>query len=195
MIEVLARRSLLCGLVLLCCGVGSVLAQSPAEAPPPTFQARPLEDFQQMIDRPLFTSNRKPVVDAEAPVGDISATEQQLRDTWRLTGIVLEPERQLALFSQRNGEQHQQLEIGMLLDGQWRLERIAADRVVLQEGEQKAELPLFDPKNLPVAEARKPPARARGGRDGQAPQPGQAQKATAAPGEKGAAQPVSPPKK
>lgn len=195
MSEMLARRSLFGGLVLLCCGVATVYAESPAEVHPQSFLARPLADFQQMIDRPLFSTNRKPVADAEAPVSDISATEQQLRDNWRLTGIVLEPERQLALFSQRNGEQHQQLEIGMLLDGQWRIERIAPDRVVLQEGERKAEFPLFDPKNLPAAGSGKSPAKAPGGKEGQAPQPGQAQKTTAAPGETGAAQPISPPKK
>lgn len=147
----LAWRLTLC-LAATCCAP-LLLAQSGQDQLTP---ARPITDFQQMLERPLFNANRRP----EEPASDdpeSSADEQRLRENWRLTGVVLEPARRLALFSQLNGNDHLQLEIGTVLEGNWILEQVAADRVVLERGAQRVELLLYDPAALPVAKPAKPP--------------------------------------
>lgn len=144
--------------LLLCFGSAALLAeQSPPEVTAEPPGPRPLADFQPMLERPLFNANRRPLEDEEiADEGESSPDEQQLRAAWRLTGIVLEPGRQMALFSQRNGDLHQRLEVGMMLENGWELARLTEDYVELQNGDRRIEILLRDPKDLPV----EPPARA-----------------------------------
>lgn len=153
--------SLACCVALLLAGGVARAAEEPAE---PAFVARPLSDFQRMLERPLFSANRR-LADSTGDDAVSSADEQQLRENWRLTGVLIEPRRQLALFSQLKGESHLQLESGAVLDNNWVLELIAADHVVLQRGDQRVEILLYDPAAQPVA----------------APQPAKAEPAAAKP--------------
>lgn len=120
------------------------------EAQEAPFVPRPLSDFQMMLERPLFTANRRPLEEEVADPGESDPDEKQIREVWRLTGIVLEPQRQLALFSQRNGSVHERLEVGMTLASGWELAAITADYAELQHGERSIKLLLFDPNDLPA---------------------------------------------
>lgn len=130
----------------------AVLAAAGAAEPPPVAAASGAPDFaefRQMIDRPLFSSTRRPPVLADAPQENLDA--KQLRDTWRLSGIVIDPQnRQLAIFSQREGDQRRQLEVGMTLVDEWRLQLIFRDRVLLGYAGTQVELLLREPPPIPV---------------------------------------------
>lgn len=124
----------------------AILAAARAAEPvaPAAAGAPPFAEFRPLIERSLFSSTRRPPVLADAQPENLDA--KQLRDAWRLSGIVLDPQRhQLAIFSQRQGEQRRQLEEGMTLVDEWRLQRIGHDRVVLDSGSAQVELLLREP--------------------------------------------------
>lgn len=130
-----------------------------AEEAPAGGEVRALEDFQEMLSRPLFSNTRRPALFNQE--SGVSLDEQQLRDSWRLVGIVLRGERQLALFRQRQGEARQELEVGMPLEGDWVLEHIAADHVLLLRNQITVQLLLREPPAPGVQEpdaAAPPPA-------------------------------------
>lgn len=130
----------------------SLLASAAEQLPPPT--APPdFSQFEQMITRPLFSNNRRPPALVDAPTENLDA--QQLREAWRLSGIVLDKRQQLAIFSQRQGDQLLQLEVGMVLADEWRLQRIERDRVWLGNDGTEVELILREPPD-PKAKTEKP---------------------------------------
>lgn len=100
----------------------------------------PLAEYREMLERPLFSSTRRPPLLRDAPQENLDA--QQLREAWRLTGIALQQGRQLASFSERQGERRLLLEVGMVLADEWRLERIGGDHVLLSDGTGEVQLPL-----------------------------------------------------
>lgn len=130
-----------------------VAAQS---AQAPVFERRSLTDFQELLERPLFNLHRRPEQTDSEEDATSSTDEQEVRAKWRLTGVVIEPERQLALFVDLKSRDHQQLETGTVLEGNWMLDQIAGDRVVLVRGAQQIEMLLYDPSTLPAPKAAKP---------------------------------------
>lgn len=116
----------------------AVSAPSAANVAAPAFS-----EFQQMLERPLFSSTRRPPALDDALADNLDA--QQLREVWRLSGIALEQGRQLALFSERQGERRLLLEVGMVLADDWRLERIGSDRVLFSNASGQVEMPLREP--------------------------------------------------
>ncbi|MBV2131602.1 hypothetical protein KRX52_02185 [Pseudomonas sp. MAP12] len=145
--------------------------------PPSLLSPPPLSEFQQMIDRPLFSNTRRPPALLEAPTENLDA--KQLKDAWRLSGIVLENSQQLAIFSERQGDKRLQLEVGMVLADEWRLRRIERDRVWLGNDGTEVELLLREPqgpKESPEKPANPPAA---GEKPGKPPAP--ASPATMAP--------------
>lgn len=140
------------GLLALLLPLGAAAEDAPVAVP-----ARALEDFQEMFDRPLFSNTRRPAQFSEE--GGVSLDEQQLRDSWRLAGIVLRGERQSALLRQRQGELSEELEVGMALEGDWVLEHIAPDHVLLVRNQTAVQLLLrepVEPGTQPPAEAAAP---------------------------------------
>ena len=110
---------------------------------PATPQPRALEDFSEMFERPLFSNTRRPPRFSND--SGQSLDETQLRETWRLAGIVLRNERQVALFSQRQGDERQELEVGMRLEDEWVVERIAEDHVLLLRNQTAVQMLLREP--------------------------------------------------
>jgi len=101
----------------------------------------PLEQFREITDRPLFSPSRRP----DAKPGRVGSVKE-LQETWRLTGVVMVDEELQALFSERKGDQHLKLMVGMPLDDAWQLQQILPDEVVLQAGELQAHLKLREPR-------------------------------------------------
>lgn len=130
-------RSCLAGLLLIM--IWLPVRAEDAPAPRPDFS-----EFVQMIERPLFSNTRRPPAILDAPTESLDA--QKLREVWRLSGIVLESNRQLAIFSQRQGDQRLQLELDMVLADEWRLRRIERDRVWLGNDGTEVELLLREPQ-------------------------------------------------
>lgn len=183
------------GAVALLLGFASAALQA-EQAPPEVTEAPlaspPLADFQRMLERPLFNANRRPLEEEAADSDESSPDEQQLREAWRLTGIVLEPERQLALFSQRNGSLHLQLEVGMMLASGWVLARLTEDLAELQQGERRIEVLLHDPNALPVEPPARPQTPAKPPAKPAQDKAPAAEKTEAAPATNGTAQPAPP---
>lgn len=104
----------------------------------------PLKRFQELKERPLFSKSRRPSATAAPTAGD----EQQLRETWKLTGIVFNGDQSLVLFQERNGDRRLKLKQGMPLDDQWQLDEISADAVVVSSEVEKVRLELREPREL-----------------------------------------------
>ncbi|MCP8687236.1 hypothetical protein [Marinobacterium sedimentorum] len=107
----------------------------------------PRSQFDEMLERPLFTSSRRP------QAGESSGgSAQELRETWKLTGIVLVGDEVRALFKERNGERRLRLGTGMPLDANWVLEEINRETVVMGSGDEQVTLELLEPRDsTPVA--------------------------------------------
>jgi len=117
------------------------LATEPPPAPPG--EPEPFDEYREMIERPLFSNTRRPPALRDEPLANLDA--QQLREAWRLSGIAMQQGRQLASFSERQGEQRLLLEQGMVLADEWRLEFIGSDHVRLSNGESEVQMPLREP--------------------------------------------------
>ncbi|MBL1379323.1 hypothetical protein [Zobellella iuensis] len=122
-------------------------------APAPAYP--PLEQFDEIISRPLFDESRRP--QAGAGGDPISASAAAMREKWRLTGVVWEGDQQLALFSERQGEGRARIKVGMYLDGSWQLEEITVDAVTLSDGVLRLRLELWEPR-LPSSRSLDTPA-------------------------------------
>ncbi|OHC59192.1 MAG: hypothetical protein A3J25_02125 [Pseudomonadales bacterium RIFCSPLOWO2_02_FULL_63_210] len=109
----------------------------------PAGEALPLDEYREMIERPLFSNTRRPPVLRDEPLANLDS--EQLREAWRLSGIAMQQGRQLASFSERQGEQRLLLEQGMVLADEWRLEFIGSDHVLLSNGTSEVRMPLREP--------------------------------------------------
>lgn len=115
----------------------------PVPAAEPAGEPQAFDQYREMIERPLFSNTRRPPVLKDAPQANLDA--QQLREAWRLSGIALHQGRQLASFSERQGELRLLLEQGMVLADEWRLEFIGSDHVLLSNGASEVRMPLREP--------------------------------------------------
>ena len=109
----------------------------------PTGAPLPLDEYREMIERPLFSNTRRPPALKDEPLANLDS--EQLREAWRLSGIAMQQGRQLASFSQRQGEERLLLEQGMVLADEWRLEFIGSDHVLLSNGTSEVRLLLREP--------------------------------------------------
>lgn len=109
----------------------------------------PREEFDGILQRPLFSVNRRPEQEANT---DSLISARELRETWRLTGIIMIGEENKALLRERNGERHLLLSVGMPLDNSWVLDQISPDGVVMDSGDEQVRLDLLEPRDTePVA--------------------------------------------
>ncbi|WP_067384452.1 hypothetical protein [Marinobacterium aestuarii] len=102
----------------------------------------PRSQFDEMLERPLFHSSRRP--QGGEPSG---GSAQELRETWKLTGIVLVGDEVRALFKERNGERRLRLGTGMPLDANWVLDEINLETVVMGSGDEQVTLDLLEPRD------------------------------------------------
>ena len=105
----------------------------------------PLEQFEGMLERPLFNATRRPQID-EDDNDTPSESTAEMREKWRLSGVVWENDQQLALFSERKGEGRLRIRTGMYLDGNWQLEEITEDSATLTADGQRLRLELWEPR-------------------------------------------------
>lgn len=118
----------------------------PLEGPDGLPQLPPRSAFDPILQRPLFNSSRRPDLNENST----PASEGDLRDNWRLTGVVRVDQKPLALFSEVNGDRQMRLNVGMPLDSNWTVSAIHQHSVVLSYGEQEVEMELFVPRPVPA---------------------------------------------
>ncbi len=104
----------------------------------------PREAFSGITERPLFSESRRP--DAPLWAGDATSANE-LREQWRLTGIVMVGGERKALLAQRNGDKQLTLTPGMPLDTTWMLDEIHARYVLMGADGEQVQLDLLEPRD------------------------------------------------
>lgn len=123
------------------------------------------EEFQGIVDRSLFSWDRKPrFVSAE------TGTDNDVESRWELTGVVNTGNETYAYFTAKSGSQSEsghtdrvQLQVGMFLE-KWHVERITPETVVLSLDGEEQEFRLVTDLTSSV---RRPQPRARDNDTGQ----------------------------
>ncbi|GGO80134.1 hypothetical protein GCM10011348_16160 [Marinobacterium nitratireducens] len=127
-------------------------AVAPAPAQPRSLSDfPPRSDFDEMLQRPLFHSSRRPQVEDSGDGG----SAQELRETWKLTGVIVVGDEIKAMFQERNGERRLTLGAGMPLDANWVLDEINMETVILGSGEEQVTLELLEPRDTAPVETAK----------------------------------------
>lgn len=125
---------------------GYVVATAPGPASPPLPGAAisfpPLRQYAEVVERPLFEVSRRPPP-PEAKATSVAAKE--LRQLI-LTGVVITPDKNLAIFRDKNPSDIMRLEQGMAVD-EWSLDEIRADGVTFRKGAATHELLLHEEKD------------------------------------------------
>ncbi|BBB26774.1 hypothetical protein [Amphritea japonica] len=102
-----------------------------------------IEQFDEISERPLFYSTRKPQEISTA----MTATRRPDRtpeQDWILTGIILNGDENMALFSAIGKKNHESLKNGMKLSG-WTLDEITPDSVMFSNDGREIEMQLIKP--------------------------------------------------
>lgn len=104
----------------------------------PVMSLPEISEFQESIDRNIFSWNRKPKFNSgvQGPA-DIS----ELAKKWKLIGLVNTPDSTYAIFSDANGEIQLRLEPGAELDG-WQVDAVEATHATLVKGDEKEQFRL-----------------------------------------------------
>ena len=108
-----------------------------------------LEEYSEMINRPLFVEARRP-----PEVGEASTQEKMLQTplTLKLMGVVFTPKDKTALLVDAKGK-YKRARKNTVVDG-WKLVEIEQDKVTLAQGEEQQELKLLKPKPKTATPAR-----------------------------------------
>ena len=108
----------------------TVEAPEVPELPPEIqFSMRPIEDFQAVLVRPIFSPSRRP---PSIEFVELSTTTTKL--TFALKGILFHRNERIALFRYKRKDKAVRLREGARMEG-WTLVRIDVDHVVLARGE------------------------------------------------------------
>lgn len=100
-----------------------------------------VEGYSQMVERPLFTENRRPAEDEDSAAA--SQAEQTPLD-FKLMGVMLTPQIKAALFLDARNK-YKRVRLNNSMNG-WTLVDIATDRVSLEQAGERRELLLLKPK-------------------------------------------------
>ncbi len=124
--------------------------------PMPQFAMPPLEAFAAVVERPIFSPDRRPPA-AEAALKEDSAAPQAV-----LTGIIIAESERIALVRTEADGRIVRLRPGQRVDG-WRLVAVEPDRAMFRRGEAEVILELAYDESSP-APPQRPRRRASSGR-------------------------------
>ena len=104
--------------------------------------ARPLADYNEITQRPLFNETRRPTAADVAPTVTARAISQ-LSQQWKLTGVVIAGDNSFAHVVNKRDRRTVRLRKDEMLDG-WRLDEISADRISLASAKGTVSLELHE---------------------------------------------------
>lgn len=117
----------------------------PAVAPLERFHLSPPDGYGEMAARPLFIADRRP----EPPPPDDAASEKPPagpEQKFMLFGVMIAPGAQAALLrAQEPNAKTARVKVREMI-GEWRLDAIFPDRVVLRKGGETQDVPLARPR-------------------------------------------------
>ncbi|MBN1005156.1 hypothetical protein [Amphritea pacifica] len=102
-----------------------------------------IDQFLEISERPLFYSTRKPQEISTAMTA-IRRPDRTPEQDWILTGIIINGEDNVALFSAIGKKNYESLRSGMKLSD-WTLDEITPDSVTFSNDGRKIEMPLIKP--------------------------------------------------
>lgn len=109
----------------------------------------PLENYQEIVERPLFFATRRPAPpepeETAAPADPVSEGDVAMT----LIGVVKTPEAEIALVQNDETGKVARLRVGEKI-ASWQLEQVDANRVVLRKGDQIRELALLRNQRKPT---------------------------------------------
>ena len=120
-------------------GSTTAATQVPDLPPELQFSMRPVEDFDAILERPLFSPNRRPpaieALESPPPNSDV---------TFTLKGILIDEDVRIALFRAQRNKKILRLREGDMIEG-WTLVRIERHSVSLARGAFETMLkPTYD---------------------------------------------------
>jgi hypothetical protein len=102
-------------------------------------------NFAELIERPLFIENRKPIVEASTDQAKLEENNAQLED-WALIGVYNKSNQLVALFTKKTeAKKYLKLTANQQISG-WVLKEIRPDQVILQQGGHQTSIPLRKPR-------------------------------------------------
>lgn len=105
-----------------------------------------LDDYDEMVERPLFIKGRKPVSENKVEKTHEVKTEYSPIDKINLVGLYSVKDRKVALFSKQAKDKHYpKRSEGEDIFG-WQLKKILPDRVILERDGKEERLKLRKPK-------------------------------------------------
>jgi hypothetical protein len=115
-------------------GPARPVAQAGAEIDAPARDLRPRQDtaYAALVQRPPFAANRRAIASVEG--GD----ENLILGRYRLSGVIVSPDRRLVILSTPGGASQSVAE-GEQIDG-WTVEEITASRVTLASDGRRQEI-------------------------------------------------------
>jgi len=117
----------------------------------------PVDKYQAFVEQPLFVEGRTPVAPESSDTTSLITTPVSANPPKvELTGILETPDTgQLALLRSVDGKHHYRLKTGDDVEG-WRVEEIATDHVVLEQGSRRHTLKLIKPRLFAIKRGRSP---------------------------------------
>lgn len=127
------------------------------------YEPKPIEAFDEVVERPLFQAARRP---APSQPGAEGTLETSGNGQFVVAGIIVGERRRLALVIPEGEEKPVRLEVGQSVRG-WTIEEIQPTRVVFRNGQTLSEVNLPDRRagaveekpSRPSARPVKPPAK------------------------------------
>jgi len=155
------------GLLLICAALGALIvgqlrggeraATGPASPPAaaesaspamPRFDLPPLEAYAELLERPLFSSTRRPV-ETDGEVAQVAVTSQGL--DVGLTGVIVGDDSKVAIIMPRNAAKPVRLNEGQRFEG-WILSEVDPEGVIFRQGTRAQILELNHKAGSAVAE-------------------------------------------
>jgi hypothetical protein len=128
-------------------------AQPPVAAPPagtspvqaPSFALPPLDELHATRERPLFSPQRKPDVEA-APESEPQVVQENPDALpFELTGVVMGADVAIAILRHKDTQETVHLRQGEKLEA-WSIDEISARQIILRQDERQMTLELFPAK-------------------------------------------------
>ena len=121
----------------------TITASQPSSLPALSDNEFEIEQFEEISERPLFYSTRRPQEISTAMTATRSPKRTPQQD-WTLTGIILNGDKNIALFSAIRKKKNESLRHGMKL-GDWTLDQINPESVRFTKEGRKIEMQLIKP--------------------------------------------------
>lgn len=124
------------------------VAESALDAGDVVYEPKPIEAFDEIVERPLFQASRRP---APPQPGAGGTAEIRGNGQFVVAGIIVGERRRLALVIPEGEEKPVRLEVGQSVSG-WTIDEIQPTRVVFRNGQTLSEVSLVDRRTGPVEE-------------------------------------------